>query len=199
MLRAPDVIRSFFVWFLGATLPAFLSAPLAHSALGDRAITPPFGLVWGLEMPRVEESLHAVGGRVVERQPADAGEERWTVDGIAQEGLQRALFTFAGGRLAGVELQYGKEDWDAQTYDAFMRRVRAGLDGEYGSGRMLVRQRLPNAGVLKTLVGYFWTGGNQSVSLIYFSAQDERNLFRLVSLHYSAKPVRTYPHSVSRS
>ena len=132
---------------------------------------------------------------MVERQPMAAGEERWTVEGIEQDGLKRVLFTFSGGRLAGVELQYGNEDWDAPTYDDFMRRVRAELDGEYGSGRMLVRQRLPSAGVLKTMVGYSWTGGTQSISLIYFSAQDERNLFRLVSLHYSAKPVRTLRRS----
>ena len=193
------MIRSFILWFLAAMLPAFLSAPAAHSALEDRAIAPPFGLAWGLGLQPVEESVRAAGGRVVERQPTGAGEERWTVDGIAQVGLQRVLFTFAGGRLAGVELQYGKEEWDARTYDAFMRRVRAELDGEHGSGRILVRQRLPSDGVLKTMVGYSWTGGNRSVSLIYFSAQDERNLFRLVSLHYSAKPVRTYPQTVSRS
>ena len=64
-----------------------------------------------------------------------------------------------------------------------MRRVRAGLDAEHGTGRVLVRQRIPSAGVLKTMVGYSWPGGAQSVSLIYFAAQDERNFFRLVSLH----------------
>lgn len=136
---------------------------------------------------------------MVERQPTGAGEERWNVEGIAQDGLQRVLFTFASGRLTGVELQYGKEEWDARTYDEFMRRVRAELDGEHGSGRMLVRQRLPSAGVLKTMLGYSWSGGAQSVSLIYFSAQDDQNLFRLLSLHYSSKPMRTYPQTVKRS
>ena len=189
------MIRSFFLWLFTILLPSFLSVPSAHSALENRAIKPPFGLIWGQEARRVEESARASGGHVVERQPMAAGEERWTVEGIEQDGLQRVLFTFSGGRLAGVELQYGNEDWDAPTFDEFMRRVRAELDGEYGSGRMLVRQRLPSAGVLKTMVGYSWTGGTQSISLIYFSAQDERNLFRLVSLHYSAKPVRTLRRS----
>ena len=199
MLCAQVVIRSFIAWLLAALLAVFLPVPSSHAALENRAIQPPFGLRWGLGVQRVEEAVRAAGGHVVERQPTGAGEERWTVEGIAQDGLQRVLFTFAGGRLAGVELQYGKEEWDEPTYDEFMRRVRAELDGEHGSGRMLVRQRLPSAGVLKTMVGYSWTGGAQSVSLIYFSAQDEQNLFRLVSLHYSAKPVRAYPQTVRRS
>ena len=64
------------------------------------------------------------------------------------------------------------------------------LDAGHGSGRLLVRQRIPGDGVLKTMVGYSWAGGAQSVSLIYFAAQDERNFFRLISLHYSARPVK---------
>jgi hypothetical protein len=192
-------MRSFIRWILAAMLPAFVPAPPAHSALDGREIRPPFGLNWGLGYQQVEESVQAAGGHVVERQPTGVGEERWSVEGIAQEGLQRALFTFCSGHLAGVELQYGKEEWDAQTYDEFMRRVRASLDAEHGTGRMLVRQRMPSAGVLKTMVGYSWAGGPQSVSLIYFAAQDERNLFRLVSLHYSARPARTYPQTVKRS
>ena len=143
--------------------------------------------------------MRAAGGHVVERLATGAGEERWNVEGIPQDGLQRALFTFVAGHLAGVELQYSDDEWDAQTYDEFMRRVRAELDREHGAGRVLVRQRTPGAGVLKTMVGYSWSGGTQSVSLIYFAAQDERNLFRLVSLHYSAKPARTYPQTVRRS
>ena len=146
-------------------------------------------MAWGLEFQRVEDSVRAAGGHVVERLPAGAGVERWSVEGIRQDGLQRAIFTFGGGRLLGVELQYGSEEWDTPMYDEFMRRVRAALDAEHGGGRLLVRQRVPSGGVLKTMLGYSWEGGGQSVALIYFAAQDERNLFRLVSLHYSAKPV----------
>ena len=189
-------MRSLIRCIFAALLPIIF---LARSAAAEREIRPPFGLVWGLEFQRVEESVRTAGGHVVERLATGAGEERWNVEGIPQDGLQRALFTFVAGHLAGVELQYSDDEWDAQTYDEFMRRVRAELDREHGAGRVLVRQRTPGAGVLKTMVGYSWSGGTQSVSLIYFAAQDERNLFRLVSLHYSAKPARTYPQTVRRS
>ena len=186
-------MRSFLRWFFAAVLSGFFLTSPAHPAAAGKEIRPPFGLMWGLEFQRVEESVRAAGGHVVERLTTGADEQRWSVEGIAQDGLQRAVFTFGGGRLVGVELQYGGEDWDAQTYDEFMRRVRARLDAEHGTGRVLVRQRVPGASVLKTMVGYSWAGGAQSVSLIYFSAQDEQNLFRLVSLHYSARPARIYP------
>lgn len=192
-------MHSFIRWFLAAVLPAFVLTPTALTATEGSDIRPPFGLMWGLELQRVEESVRAAGGHVVERQVTGAGEERWSVEGIPQDGLQRALFTFGGGHLTGVELQYGSQEWDAPMYDEFMRRVRAALDREHGSGRMIVHQRVPGASVLKTMVGYSWAGGARSVSLIYFAAQDERNLFRLVSLHYSAKPARTYPQTVKRS
>lgn len=173
-------------------------APSAFSADTGGEMRPPFGLNWGLATQRVEASVQAAGGQVVERSAKEAGGERWTVEGIAQDGLQRVLFTFSGGRLTGIELQYGKDDWDAQAYDEFMRRVRAGLDAEHGRSRLLVRQRTPDPGVLKTLLGYAWTGSTHAVSLIYFAAQDQKNLFRLVSLHYSARPQRTSSRTVSR-
>ena len=159
-------------------------------------ILPPFGLNWGADARVVEEAVRAAGGRVCERLGA-TGEERWTVEGIAQDGLQRVLFSFSGARLAGVELQYGKAEWDAKTYDDFMLAVRAGLAAEHGAGRMLARERtLESNGVLKSTLGYAWSRRAQSVALIYFSAQDERNLFRLISLHYAGRPQ---PQLVSRS
>jgi hypothetical protein len=183
---------------LAICLPAFVPLPTALSAGAGGEIRPPFGLNWGMALPLVESSVREAGGRVVERSAKAVGRECWTVEGIAQEGLQRVLFTFSGGRLTGVELQFGKDDWDAQAYDEFMRRVRAGLDAEHGRGRLLVRQRAPEPRALKTLLGYAWSGSTQSVSLIYFSAQDQSNFFRLVSLHYLARPERTYSQAVSR-
>lgn len=156
-----------------------------------REILPPFGLNWGVGADVVEEAVKAAGGRVGERQPWGPNEERWTVEGIAQDGLERVLFSFSGARLSGVELQYGKADWNTKTYDDFMLTVRASLVAEHGEGRQLVRERKPDAGVLKTVVGYAWSGRTQSVALIYFSAQDQRNLFRLISLHYAGQPQRT--------
>jgi hypothetical protein len=156
-------------------------------------------MAWGMELQRVEESVKTAGGSVVEKVSAGAGTERWNVEGIPQEGLQRAVFTFDGGRLVEVELQYGSADWDTEMFDGFMRRVKARLDTEHGGGRLLVRERTPAAGVLRTMLGYSWTGGAKTVALIYFAAQDERNLFRLVSLHYSAKPARPSTQIARRS
>ena len=195
----PPAMHPFIRWFLTALLPVFIVAPAADSAAAGREVRPPFGMAWGMELRRVEESVKAAGGNVVERVPAGAGMERWSVEGIPQDGLQRAVFTFDGGHLLEVELQYGSGDWDTAMYDEFMRRVKARLDTEHGGGRLLVRERTPAAGVLRTMLGYSWAGGAQSVALIYFSAQDETNFFRLVSLHYSAKPPRTYPQIARRS
>jgi hypothetical protein len=166
-------------------------------AVGE--ILPPFGLDWGVEARVVEDAVKAAGGHVSERQPCGPAQERWTVDGIAQEGLQRVLFSFTGARLSGVELQYGKEDWDTKTFDNFMLEVRASLAAEHGEGRLLVRERKPDAGVLKTTLGYAWSGRTQSVALIYFSAQDKRNLFRLISLHYAGRPKQPARQLASRS
>lgn len=183
-------MRSLIRRFLTAVTTVFILVPTVIFAGTGREVRPPFGMVWGLGFQSVEESIKTVGGHVVERLPGGAGVERWSVGGIPQEGLQSAIFTFQGGRLQGVEVQYGSDEWDTPMYDEFMRRVRAGLDAEYGSGRLLVRQRIPGTHVLKTMVGYSWEGGAQSVALIYFAAQDEENLFRLVSLHYTAKLPR---------
>lgn len=168
-------------------------------------ILPPFGLNWGVEARVVEEAVKTAGGHVIEREPRGEAGERWTVEGIAQDGLQRVLFSFSGARLSGVELQYGKADWDAKTYDDFMLAVRAALTAEHSDGMPLIRERKPDAGVLKTMVGYVWPRRTQSVALIYFAAQDQKNLFRLISLHYAGQPQRvdaprrTRPQIASRS
>lgn len=199
LLCALATMRIILRSILAAALQAVLMISSAVPADARTEIQPPFGLVWGLPLQRVEDSVLSAGGQIVERSEGNSGEERWTVEGIAQDGLQRVLFTFTGGRLTGVELQYGKAEWDTRTYEAFMRRVREGLDAEHGPGHLLVRQRTPDPGVLKTLLGYSWSGRNQTVSLIYFSAQDQRNLFRMISLHYFAARQRAYPQTVSRS
>jgi hypothetical protein len=95
-------------------------------------------------------------------------------------------------------LQYGKDAWDAQTFDEFMHKVRVGLNAEFGRGRLLVRERTPAPGVMKTMLGYAWGGDGRSVSLIYFSAQDQQNLFRLISIHYSARAHRAGIQTASR-
>ena len=201
---ARPIMRTFIDRLL-AVLLAFGPVPWAFPAdvVGKSAVAeskilpatgeilPPFDLSWGAEARTVEEAVKAAGGRVSERQPWGPAEERWTVEGIAQEGLQRVLFSFSAGRLAGVELQYGKAGWDTKMYDDFMLTVRAELDGKHGEGRQLIRERKPDAGVLKTMLGYAWSGRTQSVALIYFSVQDQRNLFRLISLHYAGQPQRT--------
>ncbi len=186
-------------FFRALLLAASVFVSSAVFAEPSPEIRPPFGMAWGIEYQRVEDSVRAAGGHVVEKLPVGIGNVRWTVEGIAQDGLQRTIFTFACGRLQGVELQYGSEAWDTAMFDEFMSRVKAGLDAEHGEGKLLVRERGPIAGVLKTMLGYSWSGGTQSVSLIYFSAQDEQNLFRLVSLHYSVKPARNYLQLARRS
>ncbi len=106
----------------------------------------------GAEGLKVEEAVKAAGGRVGERQPWVPSQERWTVEGITRDGLERVLFSFRAAKLPGVELQYGTADWDTKPYDNFMLAVRGSLAAEHW-GQLFVQERKRDAGALKTMLG----------------------------------------------
>ncbi len=170
---------------LFAWLIALLSLPRAHAE--ETEVPPPFGLKWGESAERIEDAVREADAKIQERRKDTAGQEIWEIKGLAQTGLQRAYFHMSANKLVEVELQYSKDDWSPATYDEFMQRVRKRIEDKYGPARLVARQKEDGEhGVLKTLVGYRWDLGQTSVELYYFSAQDPKNLFRTLSLHYKA-------------
>ncbi len=154
---------------------------------GNSEIRPPFGLAWGESADLLETAIAEAGGKIIQRHKAGPDREVWEVKGLEQKALQTANFSLTAGKLSEVELQYWKEDWSAQTYDEFMQRARKYLEDKHGPGRLLAR-RQENEGkeLKKTLVGYRWEKKTAAIELYYFSAQDPKNLFRSLSLHYKS-------------
>ena len=170
-------------------IPAFVLHLLAAFPLCARAaeaeVQPPFGLAWDEPALALEESLMGGSGRIVERKKTRGGES-WYVEGLPQAALQRAVFHLHANRLGGVELQYGKDDWTPETYDAFMQSVKTRLEAKHGPGVLIARKQETERGLLQTLLGYRWEQPSGSIELVYFAAQNPANLFRSVSLHYAA-------------
>lgn len=164
---------------------AALCGPSATGA-GGGEIEPPFGLKWNESAVRLEESLLGANAKITERHKAAGGREIWKVEGLPQIALQRALFHLREGLLVEIELQYWKDDWSPATYDEFMLSTRRRLEEKHGRGASIARQQDTEHGVMKTLVGYRWQVGESAIELIYFSAQDPKNLFRTISLHYKS-------------
>jgi hypothetical protein len=161
---------------------------------GSAEIRPPFGLAWGESADLLETAIAQAGGKIIQRHKTGADSEVWEVKGLEQKALQTANFSLTAGKLSEVELQYWKEDWSAQTYDEFMQRARKYLEDKHGPGRLLARrQESEGKGLRKTLVGYRWEKQTAAIELYYFSAQDPKNLFRSLSLHYKSPTGAAQP------
>jgi hypothetical protein len=75
-----------------------------------------------------------------------------------------------------------------------MQRVKKRIEDKHGAGRLLARQAdSGDRGVMKTLVGYRWSASGASIELFYFAAQDPKNLFRTLSLHYKSPVADNAP------
>ncbi len=166
----------------------FLSAARAQSP-----VRPPFGLEWGKPAIEIEEALLGGSGRIVERKRLSGGGETWHVEGLPQPALQRAVFHLPKLKLSGVELQYGKAEWTPENYDDLMQSVKTQLEAKHGPGMLIARKQETERGMLQTLLGYRWEAASGAIELVYFAAQNPENLFRTVSLHYSAPSARTSP------
>lgn len=177
----------------GAIFATLLVLAVARLSAADAVIRPPFGLEWHKPAIELEEALMGGSGRIVERKRFAGGGESWQVDGLPQPALQRAVFHLPKHKLAGVELQYGKEDWGPENYDALMQSVKAQLEAKYGAGVLIARKQDTERGLLQTLLGYRWETASGSIELVYFAAQNPNNVYRAVSLHYSAPVPATNP------
>jgi hypothetical protein len=152
---------------------------------GAEDLVPPFGFRWNDPMSRVEAVLKGAKATIVSREKKES-REVWTVEGLVHPGLKRALFTFKGGALFGVELQYEYPDWSIERYNERMGEIRRYFDAKYGTGKLVSRTRDTDSDVIQTLVGYQWTIGATMLELFYFSAQHDALVFRTISVDYKA-------------
>ncbi|MGB8341364.1 MAG: hypothetical protein WCE51_07230 [Chthoniobacterales bacterium] len=166
-----------------AAAAAALLLPI--SSLVADEIPPPFGFRWNDPASRVEKVLKGAKAKIVSRDKGN-GPEVWTVEGLIHPGLKRTLFTFKGGVLTQVELQYEYPDWTLEHYNNRMGEVRRYFDAKYGTGRLISRSRDNDTDVIQTLVGYQWVVGKSALELFYFSAQKEPNVYRNITVTYKA-------------
>src|SRR4051812_14784228 len=154
-------------------------------AAADDPLFPPFGFRWNDTMPSVENVLKGAKAKILAREKKE-NREIWTVEGLVHPGLKRTLFTFKGGALFGVELQYEYPDWSIERYNERMGEIRRYFDAKYGTGKLVSRTRDTDSDVIQTLVGYQWTIGATMLELFYFSAQHDALVFRTISVDYKA-------------
>src|ERR1700680_3613521 len=177
-LRGRVIMRA-----LLAVLLAVISA-ISSTRSADELL-PPFGFRWNDSMARVEAVLRGAKAQIVSREKKE-GREVWTVEGLVHPGLKRTLFTFKGGSLFGVEVQYEYENWTIERYNERMGEIRRYFDAKYGTGKLVSRTRDTDSDVVQTLVGYQWTIGATMLELFYFSAQHDQLVFRTISVDYKA-------------
>jgi hypothetical protein len=169
------VLISFFVLLFVAT-----------NSRGEEPLNPPFGFRWNDPMSRVEAVLKGAKATIVKREKIE-NREVWTVEGLVHPGLKRTKFTFKGGALFGVELEYEYPDWSIERYNERMGEIRRYFDAKYGTGKLVSRTRDGDSDeVITTLVGYQWTIGATMLELFYFSAQRDQLVFRIISVDYKA-------------
>jgi len=166
-----------------AVLLAVISA-IASARAADELL-PPFGFRWNDSMARVEAVLRGAKAQIVSREKKE-GREVWTVEGLVHPGLKRTLFTFKGGSLFGVELQYEYPDWTIERYNQRMGEIRKYFDEKYGTGKLVSRSHDTDTDVIQTLVGYQWMVGATMLELFYFSAQHDALVFRTITVDYKA-------------
>ncbi len=176
--------KRFFLMLLLACL-AFGGFPAPAPAVQYSPIVPPFGLNWGLSRERLAGLLKGANAKVVERRMV-AGREVWSVEGLAQAHLCRTVFYFKGDSLNEAELEYQDKDWLDSDYNDFMNQLRASLEAKFGPGKLIARSKNPKDDVVQSLTGYEWVQPGNSVQLVYFSAENPSQVFRMVSLHYKA-------------
>jgi hypothetical protein len=159
------------------TLAAVLPAPAAEE------IKVPFNFQWGESAARLEKALEGVKAKVVERKNIK-GRDVLVVEGIPQKLLRRALFYFESDSLSEIELHYGEDFWDATRYGTFFDQTRRNIEGKYGIGKVVARQKTRDGDVLQTLIGYQWVQPVTTLAVYYYTAERGSDSFRLLSLHY---------------
>lgn len=136
-------------------------------------------------MPRVENVLKGAKATILSREKKE-NRSVWTVEGLVHPGLKRTLFTFKGGSLYGVELQYEYPDRTIEWYNNRMGEIRRYFDAKFGTGKLVSRSRDTDTDIIQTLVGYQWMVGTTMLELFYFSAERGQQSYRTISVDYKA-------------
>jgi hypothetical protein len=155
----------------------------AANARAVEEIKVPFNFQWGEAAQRLEDSLKRVQARVVDRKQV-RNRQCLVVEGIPQRLLQRALFYFENDSLNEIELHYGDSSWDSTRYGSFFDQTRRNIESKYGIGRVVARQKTRDGDVLETLIGYQWTQDTTTLVVYYYTAENDGDSYRLLSLHY---------------
>ena len=160
---------------------------VAHGQSADpRQINPPFGLYWAEGQKQIARVLDSAGAQIVDRANAQ-GRDAWTVEGLIQPALKRAILYFGTEKtLVEVELQYQDPAWDLVAYEEFLNSARQRLEALYGPATLLARDRKPEGDIMQTIVGYQWQQRSTSIQLFFFSAERNNDVYRSVSVHYRA-------------
>jgi hypothetical protein len=110
------------------------------------------------------------------------------VEGLPQDGLSKTIFYCKQGALVGAELQYRSESWAEEKYNSVMADLRRRISENFGQGEQIARktEQVGTIGVTQTITGYRWSVASASLQLIFFAATDPKNVYRTVSVHYSA-------------
>jgi hypothetical protein len=143
----------------------------------------PFNFQWGESAQRLEDSMKRVQAKVVERKTVN-NRLCLVVEGIPQKLLIRALFYFDNDSLNEIELHYGDPNWDSVQFGNFFDQTRRNIEGKYGIGRVIARQKTREGDILQTLIGYQWTQDITTLCLYYYTAEQSAESFRVLSLHY---------------
>jgi hypothetical protein len=159
---------------------------LLFAALPARAqqeIKAPFGMQWGESVDRTKEVIGKAKAKVVEEKVV--GErDVLVVEGIVQEGLKRTLFYFSEGGLSEVELQYDREEWDEARVSSWVTTIKQQADKKYGPGRIFADDRGEKESLRHTLRAWIWVQNFVSLRLVHYTAQQDGQRMRRVSLHY---------------
>ncbi len=137
--------------------------------------------------PEIEQLLKGAKAKITDRKHVE-GRDAWTVEGLVQPNLKRAVFYFRDQGLVEVELQYENPDWSSMKYSDFMGQVRRKIEQRFGTGKLIARQKAAQEGVMQTVVGYKWNQNNTSIQLFYYAAETSAFNFRSVSVHYKLLP-----------
>jgi hypothetical protein len=165
-----------------AGLLALAATPPARS----QEINPPFGLHWAEGQKQIAKIIDRAGARIVDKAVI-LGRDAWTIEGLIQPALQRAILYFGADKsLVEVELQYQHPDWDLVAYEEFLNGARQRLEARYGPATVLAKDKKPEGDVMQTIVGYQWQQRSGSIQLFFFSAERNNDVYRSVSLHYRA-------------
>jgi hypothetical protein len=164
---------------------AWVKVAIAQDSGAER-INPPFGFYWGESEKEIEQVISRAEARVLDRQTVQ-GREAWTIEGLVQPALKRAVVYFGSQKtLVEVELQYEHPEWDLVAYEEFLNSARKRLEAKYGPPTVLARDKKPEGDIMETVVGYRWQQASSSIHLFFYSAERNSDVYRTVSLHYRA-------------